>query len=330
MTRKIVVLGFDDCQSLDVTGPWEVFAAVAGAQAQQDRSPAYALQLVSVTGAQFASASGLRFSTNCTLAEATSRPYDTLLVAGGRGARRASHDERISKAVIRAAKRARRITSVCTGAFVLAAAGFLNGRRATTHFAHCAELRERFPEITVDPDPIFVRDGPVWTSAGVTAGIDLALALVEEDLGAKVALQVARQLVVFVRRAGGQSQFSTQLAAQAAQSSPIREIQSYIDEHPQGRLDLENLARRTHMSVRNFSRVFSRELGISPARYVERVRVETVRRLLETTDRSLTEIAEYAGFANGDALRRTLLRYVGLGPREYRERFCAIAKPLRN
>jgi transcriptional regulator GlxA family with amidase domain len=229
--------------------------------------------------------------------------------------------------VRRAAGGARRIASVCTGAFVLAAAGLLDDRRATTHWAFCGELAERFPNVRVERDPIYVRDGEVWTSAGVTAGIDLALALVEEDLGRDIALLVARWLVVFVRRAGGQSQFSAQLAAQTAERVPLRDLQAWIGDHPEADLAVPALARRVAMSVRHFSRVFRAETGASPADYVERIRVETARRLLETSARSVEEIAAAAGFANPEALRRAFGRRVGLSPREYRARFGPAPRP---
>jgi transcriptional regulator GlxA family with amidase domain len=246
---------------------------------------------------------------------------DTLIVAGGGGARRAASQPRIVEQVRRAAEGARRVASVCTGAFVLAAAGLLDGRRATTHWAHVDALRALRPAVRVDSEPIYIQDGRFWTSAGVTAGIDLALALVEEDLGREVASAVARGLVVFIRRAGGQSQFSAQLAAQAAERAPIRDLQAFISEHPEQDLDVPALARRVAMSVRHFSRVFRAEVGVSPATYVEQVRVETARRLLETSGLPVDGVAAAAGFGTPEALRRTLARRVGLSPREYRARF---------
>jgi transcriptional regulator GlxA family with amidase domain len=213
------------------------------------------------------------------------------------------------------------VASVCTGAFVLAAAGLLDGRRATTHWAYCDALAAAAPRVQVERDPIFVRDGALWTSAGVTAGIDLALALVEADLGRELAQLVARHLVMFVRRAGGQSQFSPVLAAQTAQRTPIRALQAAIAEHPEARLDLPTMARRAAMSVRHFARVFRAEVGTSPAAYVEAVRLDTARRLLETTTLPVEQVAHDAGFGTPESLRRALGRGVGLSPREYRARF---------
>jgi len=223
----------------------------------------------------------------------------------------------------RTAKRSRRVASVCTGAFVLAAAGLLERRRATTHWAYCDSLAQMHPGVRVEKDPIYVRDGKVWTSAGVSAGIDLALAMVEEDLGRELAMLIARWLVVFVRRAGGQSQFSTQLQAQAAERAPIRELQTLILEHPEAALDVPALAKHAAMSVRHFGRVFRAEVGLSPAAYVERVRVETARRLLETSVRSVDNVAAASGFGTPESLRRAFARRVGLSPREYRARFGA-------
>jgi transcriptional regulator GlxA family with amidase domain len=227
----------------------------------------------------------------------------------------------VSLALRQAARKARRVASVCTGAFALASTGLLNGHRCTTHFAHCDALAKAFPEVRVEAEPIYVRDGSLWSSAGVTAGIDLALALVEQDFGPELSLLVARHLVVFVRRAGGQSQFSPQLAAQAREPGPLRDVQAYIGEHPETALDVPALARRARMSVRNFSRVFRSRLGVPPAEYVECVRVDAAKRLLESSDRSIEAIAGAAGFGTPEALRRAFARRVGLSPREYRARF---------
>jgi transcriptional regulator GlxA family with amidase domain len=324
--RRIVIVTCHGCQPLDVVGPYEVFATANALLTERDAgADGYELLLAAdVDGAhRVRSESGLGLGVHTTLARLLRQkaPLHTLLVAGGRGARRGIHDGRLVSRLGRLAGRAQRVASVCTGAFLLAAAGLLDRKRATTHWSHCQELATTFPKLQVEPDPIYVRDGRVWTSAGVTAGIDLALALVEEDLGREVATAVARQLVVFVRRAGGQSQFSAQLAAEAAERAPIRDLQAFIVEHPGAELHVPALARRAAMSVRHFARVFRAEVGLGPAAYVERVRVETARRLLETTALSVEEVAESAGFGTPEALRRTLGRRVGLSPREYRARF---------
>jgi len=321
VTRCIAVLAFDRCQALDVTGPFEVFAEAAEARRQRNLPPGYAPVVVTLDGAPVQSESGLGLLPAMSLAAAARRGIDTLVVAGGRGARLAANSRDVAHALRQAARKARRVTSVCTGAFALAGAGLLNGRRCTTHFAFCDALAKAFPQVLVEPEPIYVRDGSVWTSAGVTAGIDLALALVEQDFGPELSLAVARQLVVFVRRAGGQSQFSPQLAAQAKEPGPLRDVQAYIAEHPEAALDVPTLARRARMSVRNFSRVFRQRLGVPPAEYVECVRVDAAKRLLESSDRSVEGIASAAGFGTPEALRRAFARRVGLSPREYRARF---------
>jgi transcriptional regulator GlxA family with amidase domain len=211
--------------------------------------------------------------------------------------------------------------SVCTGAFLLAEAGLLAGRRATTHWAYCEALARRFPDVEVVPDPIHVRDGHIATSAGVTAGIDLALALVEEDLGRDAALLIARHLVVFLRRPGNQAQFSAQLAAQVAARQPLREVQRWIVEHPEADLSVEALAGRSALSPRHFARAFAAEVGVTPGRYVEGVRLEAARRLLEDTDDGIEEIARSCGYGTPEAMRRAFVRTLAAPPTEYRRRF---------
>ena len=217
--------------------------------------------------------------------------------------------------------RSRRVASVCTGAFLLARAGLLDGRRATTHWASCADLAARYPAVKVEADPIFVRDGDVATSAGVTAGMDLALALVEEDLGRDVALEAARHLVVFLQRPGGQAQFSAQLAAQTADRAPLRQLQAWIPDHLDEDLSVPALARRACMSDRNFARAFRRETGRTPGAYVEAARVERARIALETGDLPVEAIARQVGFGTVETLRRAFRRQVGVSPIEYRTRF---------
>src|SRR4051812_42529662 len=253
--RRIAILVFDGLQILDATGPAEVFS-----QASRLRPPGYAIELVG-RGPQVGTTSGL------TLGPITALPdcrgaLDTLVIAGGAGVREAEHDAELLDWVRSAADRSRRVASVCTGAFLLARAGLLDGRRATTHWAYCARLARRHPLVTVDPDPIYVRDGNVYTSAGVTAGMDLALALVEEDMGAATAMEVARRLVLFARRPGGQAQFSVQLAAPPAEPGPVRELQTWIAEHIGADLSASALAQRAHISQRTLARAFTRELGM--------------------------------------------------------------------
>ncbi len=223
--------------------------------------------------------------------------------------------------IARASRRARRTTSVCTGAYLLAAAGLLDGRRATTHWEQCGHLAQHYPAVDVDPDPVWVRDGDVWTSAGVTAGIDLALALVEDDLGPEVALAIARELVVFLKRPGGQSQFSGALSAQQASRPALRELQAWIPAHLGDDLSVAALAARACLSERSFARAFRAEIGQTPAAYVEKLRVERARALLEDGAESLEAVSQATGFTSPEVLRRAFHRRVGVSPAAYRERF---------
>jgi transcriptional regulator GlxA family with amidase domain len=249
-------------------------------------------------------------------------PIDTLLVAGGEGAETASADPALIDWVRGRAAEARRVASVCTGAFVLAAAGLLDGRRAATHWKYCNSLAERFPAVRVEPDPIHVCDGGVWTSAGVTAGIDLALALVEEDLGRSVALAVARYLVVFLKRPGGQAQFSAALARQAADDR-FGALHEWINRHLASDLSLSALAGRAGMSERSFSRRYSEATGLTPAHAIERLRVEAARRLLSDTRLPMKRIAQRCGFGSEETMRRSFLRLLAATPQDYRIRFGA-------
>jgi transcriptional regulator GlxA family with amidase domain len=317
--RRIVIPIFDRLQALDVTGPTEVFS-LAHRAAQANGTSAYSIELV---GEPIRTSSGLQITPHSTLA-ACRGPIDTLVIPGGQGTRAAAGDERLISWIRLAARRSRRITSVCTGAFLLARAGLLDGRKATTHWSACEALKRAYPKTEVDPDPIFVRDGNVYTSAGVTAGIDLALALVEEDLGPQAALDTARELVLFVRRPGGQAQFSAGLAGQAASRPRIRTLQEWISDHLDHDLSNTSLADRCFMSERNFSRVFTREVGQTPAAYVESVRLERARLLLETTDAQLDEIARRCGFGTVETLRRAFARRLHASPGDYRARFNVI------
>jgi transcriptional regulator GlxA family with amidase domain len=264
--------------------------------------------------------SGLSISADRAISTMRGR-IDTLVVAGGVGVESARGDESLVESIRFLARRSRRVTSVCSGSFLLAKAGLLDGRRATTHWSACDLLERRHPAITVDKDAIFVRDGDIWTSAGVTAGMDLALALVEEDLGRGVALETARWLVLYVQRPGGQSQFSAQLSAQLAEHEPLRAAQAWVVEHPDEDLSVEALAARAAMSTRNFARVFRREVGMTPAAYVETVRVERAQRELESSRASIDIIARRCGFGTPETMRRAFHRRLGLGPSDYRDRF---------
>ncbi|MGR8007165.1 GlxA family transcriptional regulator [Streptomyces hypolithicus] len=313
--RSVLVVLYDDVQSLDVTGPMEVFAGAATHAGDPDT---YRMRTASLDGTPVRTSSGLTLVPDTALTGVRETPH-TLLVPGGRGTR--TPDPRLTGWLRDNAPGAERLVSVCTGALLLAAAGLLDGRRATTHWAFCNHLAQAYPAVEVDPDPIYVRDGYVATSAGVTAGIDLALALVEEDLGRDTALVVARYLVVFLRRPGNQAQFSAQLAAQTAQRQPLREVQQWISEHPGGDLSVEALAARARLSPRHFSRAFQSETGTTPGKYVERVRLEHARRLLEDSADGIEEISRACGYGTPEAMRRAFVKTLAAAPAEYRRRF---------
>ncbi|MEV7772519.1 GlxA family transcriptional regulator [Kitasatospora sp. NPDC086791] len=312
--RNVLVVLYEGVQSLDVTGPVEVFT---GAGAASGQPGAYRVVTASPGGEPVRSTGGLRLLPDADLAGVG--PVHTLLVPGGTDTERP--DRALVARIRELADRAERVVSVCTGAFLLAEAGLLAGRRATTHWAYCEALARRFPDVEVDPDPIHVRDGRVATSAGVTAGIDLALALVEEDLGREAALLIARHLVVFLRRPGNQAQFSTQLAAQVADRQPLREVQRWIAEHPEADLSVEALALRSALSPRHFARAFAAEVGVTPGRYVDGVRLEAARRRLEDTADGIEEIARRCGYGTPEAMRRAFVRALAVPPAEYRRRF---------
>jgi len=277
--RTVLIIVFDGVQSLDVTGPLEVFSGANSHLAGHGSGPAYRIVVAGPGGTPVRTSSGLTLVPGTDLRVAPAA--HTLVVPGGEGTR--SENEELTAWLRRHAPTARRITSVCTGAFLLARAGLLAGRRVTTHWAYAEALQRQFPGVNVDPEPIYVRDGCVVTSAGVTAGIDLALALVEEDIGREAALDVARHLVVFLRRPGGQAQFSAQLRAQLARRPPLREVQQWVTERPAEDLSVPRLAARAGLSPRQFARSFAAETGMTPGRYVDRVRLEAARRELEDT-----------------------------------------------
>jgi transcriptional regulator GlxA family with amidase domain len=321
-TLRIAMLAYPGIQMLDVMGPLEVFSRTSRwLKEHHVRSDdAYGVEIIGLTRGPFEASSGLRLYAGRGFSE-VGRGIDTLMIAGGVGSDRYRSNPLLLRWIRRQAGWVRRLASVCTGAFFLAEAGLLNGRRATTHWASCDEMARSYPDVRVEPDTIFVQEGSVYTSAGVTAGMDLALALVEEDHGRDVALAVARALVMFLRRPGGQAQFSAQLAVQLAEHEPLRDLQTYALEHPGDDLSVETLARRAAMSPRNFARVFTREIGTTPARFVTSVRVETARRHLEETTDDLETICAKSGLGTPESMRRAFLRIVGIPPGQYRERF---------
>jgi transcriptional regulator GlxA family with amidase domain len=319
--RQVAILVYPGVQSLDVTGPLEVFAGAQQLIELTARTePGYEIRTVSTDGAPLRSSSGLTLVPDLRLSDAPTE-LDTLIVAGGSGHREAAADNTILEWISRAASSSRRTASVCTGAFLLAAAGLLHGRRATTHWASADELARLHPDVRVDAEPIFLRDGPIWTSAGVTSGMDLALALVEEDLDREAALTIARHLVLFLRRPGNQSQFSATLAAQQPDREPLREVQRSVIEDVAAAHTVEAMAAAANMSARHFARAFRAETGLTPARYVERVRLEAARRRLEETVELVAAIAASCGFGTAETMRRSFLRALGVGPAEYRRRF---------
>jgi transcriptional regulator GlxA family with amidase domain len=316
--RVIEVLAFPSVQLLDVSGPIQVFASANDHVVAAGGTPPYAIRVVARGGQAVTASAGLELATSAL--PRVGAALDTLMVAGGQGVEAAAADPKLVDWLRKRAARARRVASVCTGAFLLAASGVLDGRRAATHWSVCAELARRFPAVRVEADPIFVRDGPVWTSAGVTAGIDLALALVEQDLGRTVALAVARYLVVFLKRPGGQAQFSAALSLQAAEDR-FGTLHDWINGHLADDLSLPVLARRAAMSERTFSRHYAEATGLTPVRAVERLRVEAARRLLSESRLPVKRISRRCGFGSEETMRRSFLRLLAATPQDYRARF---------
>ena len=320
-SRRIEIIVFPSVQILDVTGPLQVFATANDAAVERGGDPPYALHVLANGGGNVVATSGLRL-----VAEALPSlvgPVDTLVISGGKGVETAASDPVLVDWIRDRAHAARRTASVCTGAFLLAATGALDGRRVVTHWSFCEELGRRFPRVRVERDPIFVRDEEVWTSAGVTAGIDLALALVEDDLGREIALAVARYLVVFLKRPGGQAQFSTTLSLQMAKDDRFATLHAWIRANLARDLSLGVLATQAGMSERSFSRRYAETTGSTPARAVERLRVEAARLLLTDSDLPLKRIATRCGFGAEETMRRSFLRLLATNPLDYRARFRA-------
>jgi transcriptional regulator GlxA family with amidase domain len=314
----IEILTFPQVQLLDVTGPLQVFASANDEIAAAGAEPPYVLKVVAPGGHSVLASAGLAISTEPL--PSPSAPLDTLMIAGGQGVDAACADPVLVDWVRARARQARRTASVCTGAFLLAASGMLDGRRAATHWSFCAELGRRYPKVRVESDPIFLHDGPVWTSAGVTAGIDLTLALVEQDLGSTVALAVARYLVVFLKRPGGQAQFSAALSQQMADVR-FGELHDWMNRHIAEEITLPDLAHRAGMSERSFSRHYTQATGITPARSLERLRVDAARRLLSESRLPLKRISQRCGFGSEETMRRSFIRVLDTTPQEYRARF---------
>ena len=317
-SRFIVMLVYPGVMTMDVYGPLEAFAM---ANSSSGRT-LYQVAIASMDGTPVPTSLGVPIAPNMAVAD-IKEPIDTLLVSGGRGQVEARNDQTLVGWLRTGSRGARRTGSICTGAFLLAAAGLLDGRRATTHWAMGTELGQNYPKVTVDIDPIFVRDGNIYTSAGVTAGIDLALGLIEEDHGRTLALQVARALVLYLKRQGGQSQFSNHLQAQFAASPPVRSAQEWALNNLSVDLGVDALARQARMSERTFRRTFVEETGETPREFVERIRLEAARDLLEEIQLSVQAVATRCGFATVDNLRRAFVRRLGITPQQYRQRFAS-------
>ncbi|MCE8016202.1 helix-turn-helix domain-containing protein [Halomonas sp. MCCC 1A17488] len=318
--RTVALIGFDGLQALDLVGPMEVFSKANTHCPEQ--APAYRVLLASPDGGDIVSNAGLRIAGTLSLA-ALPASLDTLIVAGGseEGLRRAAEQTDLLAWLQRRVHSTRRVASVCTGAFVLAAAGLLRGRRAATHWSACDRLQEMWPDISVDHGAIYTAEPPFYTSAGVTTGLDLCLSLVEADCGSRVALGAARDLVLFMRRPGSQAQFSAALQAQAAAGSRLSPLVDTIIADPTGDLSVPALAARTNMSERTFVRRFRAEIGETPAQFVKQARVDRAKTLLETSRWPLARIAEHSGFASLDSLHRAFLKLVGVTPSAYRSYF---------
>jgi len=328
--KTVVFLAAPKTQILDVAGPFQVFARASElfVKRHPNRPVPYKVVLATVDNAHSVQTTcGLLLSGGVDYRTIRGR-IDTLLIAGGKGFEVAPSDQHLLDWLRSTAKSSRRFGSICTGAFLLGSAGLLDGKRVTTHWKWAPELESRCKRATVDPDPIYIRDGKLYTSAGVTAGMDLALAMVEEDLGPPLALEVARELVMYLRRAGGQSQFSNALALQASDRRQIQELLGWTVEHLTEDLSVANLAARAGMSARNFARVFADETGTPPGEFVHRIRVEAARRRLEESTDKLQKVAADCGFGSINSLRRSFFRVLRVVPSEYRSRFTAAGTSL--
>jgi transcriptional regulator GlxA family with amidase domain len=319
--RRVAILVYPGFQTLDAVGPLDVLSGLNDyLDAVGGPAPRYAIDTVAIDPGPVTSESGLKVHVDKTLAEVAA-DLDTLVVAGGRGVEAAAADDRLVSWVDDRIPTTRRVCSVCSGTFVLAATGRLDGHTVTTHWARAEKLAADHPAVTVDAEPIHLHSGRFWTSAGVTAGIDLALALVEEDHGAEAAQTIARWLVMFLRRPGGQSQFAAPVWSGAAEAEPVRQAQDAVHADPGGDHTVEAMARRVGTSARHLTRLFRSETGSTPARYVEQIRIDAARRVLETTTSGVATVARSCGFGTAETMRRAFLRHVGVSPTDYRSRF---------
>jgi transcriptional regulator GlxA family with amidase domain len=317
--RHIVIVGYDDITSLDLAGPLEAFSAAYLEDSRGKRQPCYKVTIAALGAKTFCSESGLRMTAACFLSSL--RHLDTLLIPGGRGMRTSAAGQKLAHWIGLHQHRIRRIASVCTGIYGVAPTGLLNGRRVTTHWMFSADLAERYPALRVDANALYVRDGKFYTSAGITAGIDLTLALIEEDFGAQVALSVARELVVYVKRPGGQEQYSEPLKFQVESTSHFADLAAWLVAHLDQDLSVEALAQRTHLCPRQFTRRFKQEFKSTPAAFVQRLRLDEARKRLPAGGCSVESIAESVGFRDPDSFRRAFVQRFGVAPTQYRSRF---------
>lgn len=323
-----MMLVYDAAQVLDIAGPLQILSAAID---PLTGGPAYEIELVAEEHGSVSTTSGIVLRVDRSMADVAPSELaalDTFMVTGGQGSRTAIENERLLAFVRRAGRTSRRTVSICTGSVILAAAGLLDGRRATTHWAYAPTMKKRFPKVSVEEDAIYIRDGDIWTSAGVTAGMDLALALIEEDLGRDMALTLARHHVMYLMRPGGQSQFSAQLAAQRVENERLARVCAYIVENPRADMTVPALAARAHMSERSFARHFVAETGFTPAQFVERARLDEACRRLADGEASLDAISAEAGFGAAERMRRAFIRHLGVTPGRYRERFRTARRDL--
>jgi transcriptional regulator GlxA family with amidase domain len=321
---RVGLIGYDEVQALDLIGPSDAFSIATTTDEKGKTQPCYEVVLLGLSNKSFRAESGVLFQPQTLLRNAP--PLDTLIIPGGKGARIGTSSERIANWISQRAPRIRRIASVCTGIYALAPTGLLDGRKVTTHWRFANDVARRFPKLNVDHDALFLKDGPFYTAGGITASVDLALALIEEDFGPRVALAVARELVVFLKRSGGQKQYSEPLEFQINSTDRFADLASWMVEHLRSDLSLEALAERVCLSSRHFVRRFKIAFGGTPAAFVENLRLDEARRRLTERTQTIENVAASVGFNSDDAFRRSFQRRFGVKPSSYRNRFDARAK----
>jgi transcriptional regulator GlxA family with amidase domain len=321
---RVGLIGYDGVQALDIIGPSDAFTIAEIETDNGQRRPCYEVIIIGITSKPFRAESGISFQPHTTLRNAPT--FDTLIIPGGKGLRIGKSGNLIAKWISSRAKRIRRIASVCTGVYALAPTGLLDGRRVTTHWRFANEVARRFPKLNVDHDALFLKDGPFYTAGGITASVDLALALIEEDYGPRIALAVARELVVFLKRSGGQKQYSEPLEFQINSTDRFADLASWMVEHMRGDLSLDALAKRVCFSPRHFVRRFKQAFGGTPAAFVENLRLDEARRRLSERTQTIENVASSVGFQSDDVFRRAFQRRFGVKPSSYRSRFNARTK----